>query len=397
MTFQCLLPVVFKEEFRIIQTGPQYLFIAMLHVFQGLGAAVSHSQEIGHEASVFLPYRIVPLMVTHGGNHSRYRQLQEFIINSAVKRRGVFHQVVDFFEKICIVPYMAAQLFCCFQKAFFNHVPSFILVHNNEGLSHGFLIIFRFFNGHRFFAKETMAPAYAAALHMSKFHRNHLVIGQCYDPPYRADEMGFFIGPAHASGEIKTCNEGKEKIRQYIFHCLALVHHMGPGIIPFLHQLRRVNVLAPGKSLGCAGGVSISIKSRFNGRATLLDFFIRLAVSCILHQHCQPSGGGINFDFMEGNAIFFKLCTGQFLQLFHYASHNVGRHFLCSDFQKKILTHFPSLPFSMGNPSSFLFFSQPLAHILARFLTRAMYSVRSDREIAPAASRRLKEWEHFST
>ena len=237
VAFQCLLPVVFKEEFRIVQTGAEHLFIAVLYVFQGLGAAVSNGEEIGHEAAVFVSYRIVSLVITHRGNHCRYREFQEFIINFAVERSGIFHQIVDFFQKVCIVPYMAPQFFCGFQKSLFNQVPSFILVHNDEGLSHSFLIILRPFDGHWFLAEETMAPAHAAALHMGEFHRNHLVICQRHNPPYRTDEMGFLISPAHASCEIQACNEGEEKIRQHVFHCPALVHHMGPGIVSFLHQL----------------------------------------------------------------------------------------------------------------------------------------------------------------
>ena len=237
VAFQYFLPVVFKEEFSIVQTGTKHLFIAVLYVFQCFGAAVSDGEEIGHKAAVFVPYRIVSLMVTHGSNHSRYGELQEFIVDSAVERSGILHQVVDFFQKIRIVPYMAAQFFRCFQKTFFNHVPSFVLIYDDEGFSHGFLVVFRFCNGYRFPAEETMATAHAAALYMGKFHRNHLIICQCHDPPYRTDEMGFFIGPAHASGEIEAGNQGKEKIRQHIFHCLAPVHHMGPGVVPFLHQL----------------------------------------------------------------------------------------------------------------------------------------------------------------
>ena len=156
-------------------------------------------------------------------------------------------------------------------------------------------------------------------------------------------------------------------------------------------------MLASGKALSRTGRISICIKGSLDGGAALFHFFIGLAVGCIFYKNCQTSWSRINGDFVEGNTAFFKFCIGKGTELIHHAGHDVGRHFFGTDFQKKILAHFPSLPFSMGNPSSLRFFSHALAQALARFLTRPMYSVRSEREMAPAASSRLKLWEHFST
>ena len=91
-------------------------------------------------------------------------------------------------------------------------------------------------------------------------------------------------------------------------------------------------MLSSCKSLGSAGGIAVFIKSGLDGRAPLLHFSIRLAICCILHQNSQSSWCSVNLDFIEGNTIFFKLCTGQFFQLFNHTGHNVGRHFFRSDF-----------------------------------------------------------------
>ena len=111
VTYQRFLAVVFKEEFRIIETGAEYSFIADLHVMNGFGAAIPDGEEIRHEAAIFVSYRVVTLMIPHRSNDCRYRELQEFIIDTAIQRSGVFDEVIDFFQKIFIVPYMAAQFF----------------------------------------------------------------------------------------------------------------------------------------------------------------------------------------------------------------------------------------------------------------------------------------------
>ena len=397
MAFQALLAVVFKEEFRIVQASAKHLFIAMLYIFQSLGAAISDSQEIWHQRAIFISDRIVSLVVSHRRNHSRYRKLQEFIIDAAVERSRVFDQVVDFFQEVRIVPYMAAQLLSHLEEAFFDELAAFILVYDDESLSHGVLVGQRIGNHHIFFAEETVTAAHFATLHVGKFHGNHLVIAKSHEPANRTDEVRFFVSPTHASSKVQAGDERGEESREDIFYLLALAYHMSPGVVSFLHQFGRVDALASSKALGCASRISFSVESRLNGRAALFDFFVRLTVSCAFDQDCQSSRRSINGDGFGGNTISFKLGSSEGFQLIHYTGHDIGRHFFGADFQKKILTHSASPPLSMGNPNSLRFFSQAFAHMRARFLTREIYSVRSEREMAPAASSRLKEWEHFNT
>lgn len=397
VAFQRFLPVIFEEELCIVQTGPENSFVADLYIPDGPGSAVPHSEEVRHEGAVFILHRIVSLMISHGRNHCRYGQLQEFFINASVQGGRVFYQIIDFLQQICIVAYLSVKLLRNLQKTIPDQFPSFILVDNDIRLSHVFLIFFRTVDDHRFLAEETMAAAYISALYMSKFQRNHLIARQSHQPADRTDEMRFFIGPAHGAGKIEACNQRQEQFRQNFFHISSPVDHISPGIVAFPDQILRIDMLSSGKSLCRTGRISVLIKGSLNGRASLLHFFIGLAVCRTGDNYSQSSRSGIHIYFLKRNAVFFKFGSSESSQLIHYAGHDIGRHFLCSDFQKKIFTHFASLPFSMGNPSSFRFFSQALAHILDRLRTRAIYSVRSEREIAPAASSRLKEWEHFST
>ena len=140
MAFQGLLAVVFEEEFRIVKTGTEDFFVAVLDVFKGLGAAVTNGQEVRHEGAVFVSDRVVSLMVTHRGDDGRYRELQEFIIDPAIERSRVFDEVVDLFQEVCIVPDMTAELICNGEKAGTNHFAAFILINDDKGLTHGFLV-----------------------------------------------------------------------------------------------------------------------------------------------------------------------------------------------------------------------------------------------------------------
>ena len=305
MAFQCLLAVVFEEEFRIVETGAEDFFVAVLDVFKGLGAAVSN-----------------------GGN----RELQEFIIDPAIERGRVFDEVVDFFQKVCIVPDVAAELVCDGEKAGANHFAAFILIDDDKGVTHGFLVGERVGDHDRFLAEETVSAADIAALDVGKFHRDNFLVAEGDDPADRTDEMGFFIGPAHASGEIQTGDDREEELGKDLFDFLACMYDMRPCVFPFFDEFRWIDVLAAGKSLGRAGRISIGIKCSFDGRAAFLDFFIRLTVCGVLDEDGETARGRVDGDVFGSDAVGFELGSSERFQLVNYAGHDIGRHFLCTDF-----------------------------------------------------------------
>lgn len=332
MAFQCLLAVVFEEEFRIVETGAEDFFVAVLDVFKGLGAAVSNGQEVRHEGAVFVSDRVISLVVTHRGNDGGNRELQEFIIDPAIERGRVFDEVVDFFQKVCIVPDVAAELVCDGEKAGANHFAAFILIDDDKGVTHGFLVGERVGDHDRFLAEETVSAADIAALDVSKFHRDDFLVAEGDDPADRTDEMGFFIGPAHASGEIQTGDEGEEELGKDLFDFLACMYDMRPCVFPFFDEFRWIDVLAASKSLGRAGRISIGIKCSFDGRAAFLDFFIRLTVCGVLDEDGETARGRVDGDVFGSDAVGFELGSSERFQLVNDAGHDIGRHFLCTDF-----------------------------------------------------------------
>ena len=350
MAFQALLPVVFKEKLSVVKAGAENAFIADLYVMDCLCAAVSDGKEVRHQGAVFISDRIVSLMISHRGNDSRYRKLQEFFIDAAIERCRIFNEVVDFFKKVCIVPDIAAQFFRLGKKALADHVAAFILIDNDRCLAHGFLVVFRAFNRDIFLAEKTMSAADSAALDMSKFHRNDFAAAESDDPADRTDETGFLISPAHASCEVQSCNEGREKRRKDVFDLFAFIDDMSPCIFAFPDKLGRIDMLSSCKALCRSGRIAVFIKSSLDGRAALLDFFIRLAVSSFLDEDCESSRCCVNGDFLKGNAIFSEGIFRQNAELINDSGHNISRHFFRADFQKQILTHFPRLPSAWGIP-----------------------------------------------
>lgn len=332
VAFQGLLAVVFEEEFRIVKTGTEDFFVAVLNVFEGFRSAVTNSQEVRHERAVFVSDRVVSLMVTHRGNNGWYRELQEFIIDPAIERSRVFDEVVDLFQEVCIVPDVAAELVCNGEKAGANHFAAFILINDDKGFPHGLLVGERIRDHDRFLAEETVTAADIATLDVSKFHRDDLLVAESDDPADRTDEMGFFIGPTHASGEVQAGDEGEEELGKDVFDFLARMYDMRPGVFPFFDEFRWIDVLAAGKSLGSACRISISIESSFDGWAAFLDFFIRLAVCGILDEDGETARGRVNGDAFGSEAVGFELGSRECFQLVYDTGHDIGRHFLCTDF-----------------------------------------------------------------
>lgn len=332
MAFQGLLAVVFEEEFRIVKTSTKDFFVAVLDVFEGLGAAVTNSQEVRHEGAVFVSDRVVSLMVTHRGDNGRYRELQEFIIDPAIERSRVFDEVVDLFQEVCIVPDMAAEFFCNGEKAGTNHFAAFILINDDKGVTHGLLVGERIRDHDRFLAEETVSAADIATLDVGKFHRDDLLVTESDDPTDRTDEMGFFIGPAHASCEVQAGDEREEELGKDVFDFLARMYDMRPSVFPFFDELRWIDVLAAGKSLGRACRISIRIESCFDGWAAFLDFFIRLAVCSALDEDGETARGRVDGDVFGSDAVGFELGSRERFQLVYDTGHDIGRHFLCTDF-----------------------------------------------------------------
>ena len=109
-----------------------------------------------------------------------------------------------------------------------------------------------------------MSAADIATLDVSKFHRDDLLVTESDDPADRTDEMGFFIGPAHASCEVQAGDKREEELGKDVFDFLARMYDMRPGVFPFFDEFRWIDVLAAGKSLGSTCRISISIKKQSN-------------------------------------------------------------------------------------------------------------------------------------
>ena len=144
--------------------------------------------------------------------------------------------------------------------------------------------------------------------------------------------MGFFISPAHASGEVQAGDEREEELGKDIFDFLARMYDMRPGVFPFFDKFRWIDVLAAGKSLGGTCRISISIESSFDGWAAFLDFFIRLAVCGALDEDGETARGRVDGDVFGSDAVGFELGSRERFQLVYDTGHDIGRHFLCTDF-----------------------------------------------------------------
>ena len=110
------------------------------------------------------------------------------------------------------------------------------------------------------------------------------------------------------------------------------MYDMRPGVFPFFDEFRWIDVLAAGKSLGRAGRISIGIKCSFDGWAAFLDFFIRLAVCGTLDEDGETARGRVDGDVFGSDAVGFELGSRECFQLVNDAGHDIGRHFLCTDF-----------------------------------------------------------------
>ena len=110
------------------------------------------------------------------------------------------------------------------------------------------------------------------------------------------------------------------------------MYDMRPGVFPFFDEFRWIDVLAAGKSLGSTCRISISIESSFDGWAAFLDFFIRLAVCGILDENGKAARGRVNGDAFGSDAVGFELGSRECFQLVYDTGHDIGRHFLCTDF-----------------------------------------------------------------
>ena len=276
MRFEGFLPVVVKEEFRVVQPGAEHALVADLHVFEGFRAAVPHGEEIGHEAAVFGVHRIVALVVAHGGDDGRRGELHEVRVDASVKRRGVFHDVVDFFEEVRIRPDFAAELGRGIEEALPDHFAAFVLIDDDEGAAHGFFIVRGCFDDHRLFAKHAVAAARASALHAGDLHGDHVFAAEGDEPADGADEFHVFAAPVHATREGQAEHDVREDLREDVRHGLALIDDFRPHVIAVFHEGRRVHARSPGESLRRAGGLPLRVERRLDGGAALFHRFVRL-------------------------------------------------------------------------------------------------------------------------
>ena len=116
----------------------------MGHVFQERFAAVTHCNKLIQQFAVFAPHREVTLMIPHGGDDGRFRQGQVFFFKLSAQRSGIFHQIVHFFQQVRRDFHFAAFFPCQFGDLLPDHLPAFILIHNDKVLfQHLFIIVSR--------------------------------------------------------------------------------------------------------------------------------------------------------------------------------------------------------------------------------------------------------------
>ena len=241
-----------------------------------------------------------------------------------------------------------------------------------------------------------MTPGNATAWDVRDLHRHDILSAQRDEPANRTDETKFFAPPMHTAPERQPRHKLRENARQNLFRRFPDIDDIRPDVFAVFHQSVRRNAEPARKTFRRPRRFPVRIKSDGNGRPAFFERFIRLPLRRARDQDGQAPRRPVYFHIFIRKTRRRKLLLRERRQLRNRRRHDIGGHFLRPDFQKQIPTHFAA-SFNMGKPSSSRFSKYAFAQRRARLRTRPMYSVRSAKEIAPAASSKLNVCEHFST
>ena len=89
--------IFFKEELGVVEAGTKDAFVAVLNRFQMVVIAVADGQEEVHELAFSITHGEIALVVLHGRNDGRFRELQIIFIEFTTEGRRIFDEVNDFF------------------------------------------------------------------------------------------------------------------------------------------------------------------------------------------------------------------------------------------------------------------------------------------------------------
>ena len=179
-----------------------------------------------------------------------------------------------------------------------------------------------------------MTAGYMAALYMSDFHWHNFIANEGDNPANRAQELEFFIAPAHSLRIIQSGHHSSKYFRKYFDSRTTFIYHMGINIIVLHFHGRYIHMLSTGKPLQRSGRIAILIISCLYRRTSLIKNFIRLLFCCAGNISRQSARCCVNLYIFKRKAGFCQFLFCQSLKLTYQRRHDIGRHFLGSNFQQ---------------------------------------------------------------
>ena len=132
MSVKRFSPVLVEEKLRVLKSGFQNAFVAVLNDVDIIFAAVANRDEKRHQSSADSLYGEIALVVAHGSYHGFGGQFQIFFLERTRKCRRIFDKIQNLFQQV-------VGNFCnaAFRRGnFFNlrgyHFAAFVLVDDNE-------------------------------------------------------------------------------------------------------------------------------------------------------------------------------------------------------------------------------------------------------------------------